>query len=402
MTPGTVVGLTDPMPDAVALLTGERCADLLQAALTGTPGGRVPGFIATVDEVHDRVGAETSVTYHVTYGEGGDVVADYLVATTADVPAAAEVTVDGLAVRVWRHPSDPLLPGLASACTPDELAEWLPWPVPTSGDDTEVLVYRPLRRAVLRTERDGQTFFTKVVRPDRGELVELRHRLLAGLGPDVVARPAPGVLVTAEVPGESLAVALAAVQLGESDVAPDPVDALALLDRLPAETLDLPARPSWTDRVDFHGPMAAATLPEHADEINHLSTEIAALAGAFPVGPLVPTHGDFHEANIFCTDGRPARIIDVDTVGPGRREDDLACLVAHLAVLPALSPVHYPFGAEVTDRWARELEATVHPGAFRVRVAGVLLSLVAGADRSQALSRLDLVRAWVWRARLVA
>lgn len=388
------------MPDVVALLTGPEAADVLQSALTGAPGAQLPRFTCTVDEVHDRVGAETSVTYHVSYGEGADARQDYLVVTTADVASAATVTVDGVDLRVWRHPEDPRLPGLDGACTPETLAGWLPGP--TGEDTTEVLVYRPLRRAVLRTERAGRTYFTKVVRPDKGELLERRHALLAGIGPEVVAVPEPGVLVTAVVPGQPLAESLSAWQIGESTVEPDPAEAVALLDALPAELLDLPARPSWTDRADFHGAMAAAALPDHAAEIARLTEQIQHLAETLPVGPLVPTHGDFHEANIFCADGQPQRLIDVDTAGPGRREDDLACLVAHLAVLADLSPEHYPEGAAVADRWATRLEAGVHPGAFRARVAGVILSLVAGSPRSVALTRLDLARAWLWRAGVTA
>ena len=193
--------------------------------------------------------------------------------------------------------------------------------------------------------------------------------------------------------------ALSAWQRGESSVEPEPADALALLDRLPAEVVDLPRRPSWTDRVDFHGPMAVAALPDHEAEIRSLTSQIQDLARTLPVGPVVPTHGDFYEANVFTQDGRPDRMIDVDTVGPGLREDDLACAIAHLAVLPAMSPGHYPRGAEITDRWATAFEATVeHPGAFRIRVAGVLLSLVGGTPRETALTRLDLARAWAWRA----
>lgn len=390
------------MNDAVRLMTGPRSTALLQSALTGRPGGSIPGFTAVLHELHDRPGAETSATYHVRYGEDGRTVADYLVATTADVTGQATVEADGVTVHVWRHPADPRLPGLEGACTPVELAGWLP-PVgddaaDAEGDTTEVLVYRPLRRAVLRTRRGEETYFTKVVRPDRGEVLLRRHRLLDGLGPHVVATPAPGVLVTAAAPGTSLAVALSAWQLGESAVRPGPAEALALLARLPVEVVDLPARPSWTDRVDFHGASAAAALPQHADEIRDLTAEIQRLAATFPAGPVVPTHGDFHEANVFCEDGRPSRLIDVDTVGPGRREDDLACMVAHLAVLGDLSAGHYPRGAEIADEWARTFEATVHPGAFRIRVAGVLLSLVAGTPPSTALARLDLTRAWVWRA----
>lgn len=396
------------MSNPLELLTGPEAATLLKTALTGLPGGAVPGFRCVVDQVHDRPGAETSVGYDVHYGLPGQEQQDYLVATTAEVPSAAEVQAGETTVRVWRHPADLLLTGLAEACTAGVISSWLPTPPDPQAlarehaETTEMLVYRPLRRAVLRTRRAGETFFTKVVRPDRAEALVRRHELLSGLGPDVVATPVPGVLVTAEVPGETLAVALAAWQLGETDVRPNPADALALLDRLPTEALEFPARPSWTDRVDLHGASAATTLPQHAEEIRAIAREIQDLAERLPVGPLVPTHGDFYEANVFCADGRPQRLIDVDTVGPGRREDDLACMVAHLAVLQDFSPQHYPRGAEVADTWAQAFEQTVHPGAFRTRVAGVLLSLVSGAEPATALARLDLARSWTWRARQAA
>ncbi|MDO5503578.1 MAG: phosphotransferase [Actinomycetia bacterium] len=395
------------MRPIVSLLTGPRAAELLQGALTGQAGATVPGFEHLVHEVHDRIGSETSVTYHVTYGPPEQRASDFLVATTADVTAAATVSVDGEQIRIWRHPADPRLPGLLGACTPEVLATWLP-PAPQGAaaedgtplqDVTDVLVYRPLRRAVLRTARGEQVYFTKVLRPKLGDLLARRHDLLIGLGPDVVARPEPGVLITAQVPGVSLAVALSAWQLGESDLEPDPLEVIALLERLPEEALELPARAAWVDRLDFHGPMAAAHLPEQATEIADLTAEISDLTARFPVGPLVPTHGDFHEANVFCTNGRPARLIDVDTLGPGRREDDLACLIAHLAVLPALSPLHYPRGSEVAERWAAVFEGQVHPGALRARTAGVLLSLVSGAVPEQARARLQLAQEWAQRAR---
>ena len=430
------------MTTVVELMTGPRAAEFLQAALTGRPGEQVPGFRCTADRVHDRVGAETSVTYQVSYTTPGGPVSDFLVATTAEVDSAASVEIDTLRIRVWRHPDDPRLPGLAGASTPEVLRSWLPTRaasapqgstgrkpttrieesgadveagadeaagamspgvegpgVPEPGRDiTDLLVYRPLRRAVLRTRSGSDTYFIKVVRPKNGELLRRRHELLTGLGPDVVATPEPGVLITAHAPGSSLAVALSAWQLGETDRRPDPREAVALLDRLPAEVVSLPARPSWTDRVDFYREMAAVRLPQHAPEIRAMGAEIAALAKRFPVGPVVPTHGDFHDGNVFCEEGRPTRMIDVDTVGPGRREDDLACMIAHLAVLPNLSPVHYPRGAEITDSWTAAFEQVVDPGALRTRVAGVLLSLVSVPDTSMALTRLDLVRSWLWRA----
>ena len=389
------------MRPIVSLLTGPRAADLIQGALTGHPGATVPGFELMVHEVHDRIGSETSVTYHLAYGPPEQRTSDFIVATTADVDAPATVSVDGQRIRVWRHPADPRLPGLLGACTPEVLATWLPPRADGSAgpDVTDVLVYRPLRRAVLRTARGQQVYFTKVLRPKLGELLTRRHTLLAGLGPDVVAAPEPGVLITAQVPGVSLAVALSAWQLGESVTPPEPSLVVDLLDRLPDEALDLPTRPSWTDRIDFHAPMAAAHLPDQAEDVTDLAGAIGDLVTRFPVGPVVPTHGDFHEANIFCTDGRPDRLIDVDTVGPGRREDDLACLIAHLAVLPALSPEHYPRGGEVVESWAHVWEQLVDPGALRARVAGVLLSLVSGAAPEQARARLSLAQDWAQRAR---
>src|SRR5690606_24291778 len=136
---------------------------LLQTALTGTPVSSVPGFTAVLDQLHDRPGAETSATYHVSYDAGGQRVTDYLVETTADVPGQAVVEAKGVTVQVWRHPADPRLPGLVGACTPEVLAGWLPLVEGADPDaghgTTEVLVYRPLRRAVLRTLRDGHTWF---------------------------------------------------------------------------------------------------------------------------------------------------------------------------------------------------------------------------------------------------
>lgn len=75
-------------------------------------------------------------------------------------------------------------------------------------------------------------------------------------------------------------------------------------------------------------------------------------------GPVVPTHGDFHRDNIFAevlpdAEGRPAlspaALIDLDSVGPGYRADDLACLIAHLLTLPTLDPQGYACLSQVTD-----------------------------------------------------
>ena len=52
-------------------------------------------------------------------------------------------------------------------------------------------------------------------------------------------------------------------------------------------------------------------------------------------GPIQPVHGDFYEANIFVSPdaSHVTGVIDVDSLGPGHRVDDWACLLGHMSVL---------------------------------------------------------------------
>jgi hypothetical protein len=85
---------------------------------------------------------------------------------------------------------------------------------------------------------------------------------------------------------------------------------------------------------------------------------------------------------------RPSGLLDVDTVGPGHRVDDLACLVAHAIALG-------PAGEAVARRWEQAARAVVDPEALAVRTAGALLSLAAGAvhEAHLAMSTADLLDA---------
>ena len=38
-------------------------------------------------------------------------------------------------------------------------------------------------------------------------------------------------------------------------------------------------------------------------------------------GPVVPSHGDFYEANLLVDGGEITGLLDVDAVGPGFRRD---------------------------------------------------------------------------------
>lgn len=389
---------------AARLLASPLAEEWVRAAVTGEPADR--GTIGVeLDRVHHRPDADTTAGFHVTVTEAdGTATTEYVVATTAEFESddgLAVVEHHGLTLRFWQHPADPRLPDLAAACDADTVAGWLG----VDRVDLDLVAYRPLRRAVLRAVTDRGTCFVKVFLPARATPHMTRHRVLAeaGVGPEVVAEPAPGVMIVAAAAGEPLAERFAAVASGQP--APDPADIVQLLDRLPQELLAVPKRSAWSERLDFHGAAAAVALPEAADEIGRLVAAIDRLLAERPRGPLVPVHGDLYEANIFVEDvpggDHKYTLIDVDTAGPGHRVDDLACVLAHLAVLPDLSPAHYAGLIDTIDHWTRHFAGQVDPAALYARVAGVILTLVAGTDRAHALARLDLVRSWLQRALLV-
>lgn len=381
---------------AAALLQSPDAAGLLLAALTGDPGAELPGFRADLTTWQYRPGAEVSAGFDVTYCDpSGATVTDPLFVTTAPVGGGggATVTRDGLTFVCWRHPADPWLPGLAPACDPRVVMNWL-GAAPASFDLT-LLGYRPLRRAVLRATADDDVAYLKVLRPERADRLAVRQELLAaaGLTPPLASRPAPGVLITPRAPGRPLSAVLA----DPGHALPTPDALIDLLDRLPAGLAELPRRPAWADRLDFHAATATDRLPEAADQLAELAGALQTILQDAPVGPIVATHGDFYEANLLVDDGRLA-LIDLDASGPGLREDDLACLLAHLAVLPHLSPGHYGAVPAVVEEWTADFARRVHPAALYARVAAVILSLIAGGTPGQAEHRLALAQEWARRS----
>lgn len=360
---------------ALATLTGPTGEELLDLALATTGQRRID---ARVHEVQHRPGDGVTVGFVVDVeASDGQRTQEYLHLSSTrgrDIPpdAPGVVTLEGPDGRVvaWRHPDDPALPSLATACEPGALAAVLPGDGPVAALD--LVGYRPLRRAVLRAERGGVVHWVKVLRPGgRGGAGDVRHRhaLLADLPvPTVTASTDDGLVVLSAAEGVPLLDAIVADEARGLELG-----ALAdLLDRLPAAAAGLPARRAWSDRAVRY---AEAVAVDPA-----LSSRAHALAGVVAqevdLGPVVATHGDFHEGQLTVAPGREgwvvAGLLDVDTVGPGHRVDDLACLLAHaLALGDAARPV--------AERWWRQALALVDERALRVRTAGVLLSLAAGA-----------------------
>ena len=381
--------------EAADLLLGPDAGDLLAAAV-GTTGAALTSW--ELHAVHARPGAETSVGYtvHVAAAGAAEPAEGYLVATTADLPATPGVVrlapagacADG-ALHVWRHPGDPMLPGLADACTPELLTARLR----AAGDDVEVLdvevlAYRPMRRAVVRAHTSGGDRFVKVLRPTGARALVRRLGALAvtGLAPATTAVDLDaGIVVLARASGLPLTQHL--VGGGSAD----PAQVLALLDGLPAGVTALERRAAWADRVETYAASLTERFPDTLAAATEVVDAVRYVRATTDPGPVVPTHGDLHPANLWWAGDAPSALIDVDTLGPGHRVDDLACLVAHLSVLPTLD-ARYTTVPACLEELLAAFDAVVDPAGLRARAAAVVLSLAASQPDE------DLARRWLARA----
>lgn len=398
----------------VELLTGDDAGDMLSAALAST--GTVRSW--RVHSVHHRPGAGVTVGYTVqiegpggshVLAPGGNVADEYICATTGRVsqpPSDILVRIDGpdgIIVHVWRHPNDPELPALKVACESGAMSRFVGQRV-----KLELLSYRPTRRGVLRVNyRDGSRAFAKVVRPAHAHSLVKRHTMLVDAGvpaPRVLNDTQDGLVLISAGEGEPLANMLSK-GMGERT---DQIlhNLLALLDRLPPQAAGLTRRPAWSERADHYANAAITVLPQHRTRIEMLAYGVKHLMANSDPGPIVATHGDFYEANVLMNTATAdvSALIDVDSLGPGYRVDDLGCLLGHVSVLPYLAPRSYPHVLGELERWTQLCETRVDPVALMARCAGVTLSLIAGARRegggewlSDAEGRLAAAEQWLAR-----
>lgn len=369
----------------VALLTSEEAGELLRTAL----GEDARGLASwSVHSVHHRPGAGVSAGYAVRFATAAGTVEEYVVATTARITAPASGVLARLedgdrVVHLWRHPADPELPALADATVPHRLGAVLGL---NRSPSIELLTYRPLRRAVVRArsaDLPAGEVYVKVVRPAAVDEIVRRHQMLSRAGVPAahcVHHTPEGLVVLAPGQGVPLAGVLAAGpdrrQRGEI------IEGIvAMLDRLPVEAMLLSRRPSWTDRWGHYAHAATTAVPELGERIAAVAQRIQELMLGVDPGPEVPAHGDLYEANLLVTGSAVTAVLDVDSVGPGYRADDLACLLAHVSVLPHVAPGTYPNVREILADWTARCAELVDPMALRARCAGVALSLVAGARR---------------------
>lgn len=396
--------------DMLALLSGSEAGQMLRVALSER--GQVRSW--SVHAVHHRPGAGVSVGYTVILDElgtdGVNRLDRYFVASTGKIDEArlAEIggktlVYDDVRVHIWEHPDDPDLPALRLACDPGELTEFF-------GEyaDVELLAYRPTRRAVVRVDLEETSYFAKVCRPSMLDPLVTRFDMLERAGfpsPAVERVDERGFVVTRALEGVALNKIYAQFRPGHEKAMRATLNSLQeSLEALPLLSLGLKRRPAWVDRAGHYASAAVAALPTHEEAIRDVEQGIAELIAVAEFGPLVPTHGDFYEANIFIDPetGAVSGVLDVDNLGPGYRANDWGCLLGHLSVLPGLSQRSYGQTASLLEDWKRKISSLVDPVALAASAAGVALSLVAGARKSkkkdwmlEAEFRLNAAREWI-------
>lgn len=185
--------------------------------------------------------------------------------------------------------------------------------------------YRVGRRAVIAT---GSSYL-KVVRPKRLDALVSAHQWFTDFfdeadTPDVMRTDRRGVVELSTVPGTALHQLLrqdaperelfAAIDEIATTVAA--LHSMPVPGHLPTRTTDEPGR--WLDTITRVDPAAA-----------QMFASVERRLPALPDGEVAVTHGDLHDKNIFHRRGRVG-LIDLDGVGLGSAESEIANLAVHL------------------------------------------------------------------------
>lgn len=380
------------MPDdGMRLLTGPAVEPLLRAAVEHQGGQLKTWALEHVDAAPEH---STTATYMATvqwpHGERSELLG--VSARTGELSpsdARAEIFDDGSRkVAVWLYPNDPDLLGLPTAAYPERMADALNGgsvlsrPITAEQLSLAMIGYRPRRRAVVKAVVNDphEVFYIKVLRERLFNDVYGKHTMLRQAGvpaPEVALATPDHLLVLRELPGAAMAKAL--FEPGDPCTAED---LISLLDSMPPAVTQLERRPPWSDAVAHYSKMVAATMPELGEDLAWMTDQIAKGLANYPPGN-EPTHGDFHEGQLRVADGRIVGVLDVDTIGPGRRADDLACLIGHLSTIQRMNPEQEAKVRDLLARWVPDFDKRVDPVELRLRAAAVVISLATGPYRGQ-------------------
>ncbi len=398
--------LRDQALPAMPAMLGGGADELLSLAVSAAEGKLIS---ARPHQVHWQPGRALTVVYDASVAWAGQrPVQERLVAMTgARLPDEALVLEHGDArVGLWALQQDPLLPGLAVALDAAAMHGLLTsLGVRPDGLSLRLRAYRPGRRAVVQAQADGHRLFVKVVRPRKAAALQKRHALLARRLPVPHSHgwsDEHGLVVLEAMPGATLREALG--RLGTP--LPDPRQIAALLDSIEAPS-DAQAPPDLVAATVTYGELLGRILPDLEPQLRRL---IDGIGEAGRLGPVVPVHGDLHEAQLMVAQGQVVGLLDVDTVGLGHRVDDWATMVGHLATRLDAAPKRI---RPRIQAYAKQLlalaDAQVDPVTLRQRAAAVVLGLATGPFRVQTRAwpaetrrRVALAEQWLATAQRIA
>ncbi len=405
------MGTNSPDPaeptDLADALTSDDASELLSLVIEQAGGVLLEW---SVNQVHSRsssFGIRTSVSYQAKVDWSGEIRDEILGGTTVapgSEPAKGVIQLtDGTSeIQLWLYPNDPWLPGLASAASAANIAKLVTdfggRQVSPADVKFKTVAYRPRKRAVIQAQGEDWMLYVKVLRPSRVKALHDRHTMLFDAGlpvPQSLGWTDNGVLVLEPLIGPTMRTAFE-----EGLPLPSGQDILDLLAKFPADAMKFPSRTSWTSGARTYGETVAQVLPDSAEWVLSMVDEIIAAVGDLPNDR--PVHGDLYDAQLILGDGKIIGLLDVDSVGPGRLADDLACLLGHGEVMVLIWPHIYDHVRPVLDEWLATFDEACDPAELRYRIAGVLLSLATGPYRVQepnwqahTLNRLEMVQHWI-------
>jgi hypothetical protein len=387
---------SDPLR-AARHLEGAEARRILAAA-SDAAGAELRG--ARLRSVHQRANRSVSHVYEATLRVGGQ---DREVLLVAHVdrrplpPGTFSLRAGADEVAVWRFPHDPYLPGLPSAVSRSRVRELLDG---LGGPPGEVALrtraYRPSRRAVVEVTvtgpaAAGRVLYLKVLSGDRAEELAGVHRQLAASVPVprvIGVAPAQGILAIEALAGLTLRAALTSgAPLPSAD------ELVGLSRRFAASGLTSRRDPRAFADPSRHVTLLQRLVPERSEAIARVAAASIELDG-----PMVPVHGDLHDAQVLLTDGAITGLLDVDGAGPGLVAEDAGNLVAHLEVLADLHPEVADRALAYADEVATAYAVEVGAADLRRATAGAWLSLATGPQRAQDADWREATRRRIERA----
>jgi len=366
----------DALPELASLLDPLEASAMLEAALSDT--GEHVVEVRVVD-VSYRPGRRATVRYAaILLGRDGERTTTGFTAWIGDrIPRGGlRLQSQGAEIGVWRFPDDPYLPGLSIASSTAGAARLLN-DLGVEAEQAEVTLraYRPGRRAVVEVHVGALSVFIKVVRPSRVEALQQLHTALTGSVPiprSLGWSPKQGLVVLERLAGKSLSDSLVS---GTATMVPSADDLVEMLSRLEASEVPARSRPASVDRVAEHAATITAVLPELHSDLQGVVERTADIG----VESTITAHRDFHAGQLLIHQGQ-ARLVDIDTVGPGTRADDMAMFIAQLVCLARPGP-----NATAISEYLMQIASTdlVDAAALDGRVAASLLGFALGPFRVQ-------------------